>query len=141
SVEMHPLSELLAEPSQEAFADAIAAAAGNKSEIEPVDAAIAGPGERAVRLYISGSEESLGSPERVNVYALDMTDQRKLEAQFAQGQKMQAVGQLAGGVAHDFNNVLTAIIGFSDLLLLKHKPTDPSFQDIMQIKQNANQAA
>src|SRR6185437_8659155 len=85
--------------------------------------------------------ESHGSPERVNVYALDMTDQRKLEAQFAQGQKMQAVGQLAGGVAHDFNNVLTAIIGFSDLLLLSHKPGDPSFKDIMSIKQSANRAA
>ena len=82
------------------------------------------------------SEESAGSPERVNVYALDMTEQRKLEAQFAQGQKMQAVGQLAGGVAHDFNNVLTAIIGFSDLLLLKHKPGDPSFGDIMSIMQS-----
>ena len=82
-----------------------------------------------------------GSPERVNVYALDMTEQRKLEAQFAQGQKMQAVGQLAGGVAHDFNNVLTAIIGFSDLLLLKHKPGDPSFADLMSIKQSANRAA
>lgn len=64
-----------------------------------------------------------------------------LEEQFAQGQKMQAVGQLAGGVAHDFNNVLTAIIGFSDLLLLKHKPSDPSFGDIMSIKQSANRAA
>ena len=84
---------------------------------------------------------SAGSPEQVNVYALDMTDQRKLEAQFAQSQKMQAVGQLAGGVAHDFNNLLTAIIGFSDLLLLKHKPGDPSFSDLMQIKQNANRAA
>ena len=50
-------------------------------------------------------------------------------------------GQLAGGVAHDFNNVLTAIIGYSDLLLANHRPTDPSFQDIMQIKQNANRAA
>ena len=56
-------------------------------------------------------------------------------------QKMQAIGQLAGGVAHDFNNVLTAIIGYSDLLLANHRPTDPSFQDIMQIKQNANRAA
>jgi two-component system, cell cycle sensor histidine kinase and response regulator CckA len=44
-------------------------------------------------------------------------------------------------VAHDFNNVLTAIIGFSDLLLARHKPTDPAFADIMNIKQNANRAA
>src|SRR5690606_38665098 len=95
----------------------------------------------AVRLYISASEVSAGSPEQVNVYALDMTDQRKLEAQFAQSQKMQAVGQRAGGVAHDFNNLLTAIIGFSDLLLLRHKPGDPSFNELMQIKQNANRAA
>jgi len=141
SVELYPMAELIAESSREAFASAIAAAAGNRSEIEPVDAALAGQGDRAVRLYVSGSEESAGSPERINVYALDMTDQRKLEAQFAQGQKMQAVGQLAGGVAHDFNNVLTAIIGFSDLLLLKHKPGDPSFNDIMSIKQSANRAA
>jgi two-component system cell cycle sensor histidine kinase/response regulator CckA len=54
---------------------------------------------------------------------------------------MDTVGQLAGGVAHDFNNVLTAIIGFSDLLLANHRPSDPSFQDIMNIKQNANRAA
>src|SRR6185503_10692933 len=113
----------------------------NKSEIEPVDALLTRAGDYAVRLYISGSEGGADSPERVNVYALDMTEQRKLEAQFAQGQKMQAVGQLAGGVAHDFNNVLTAIIGFSDLLLLKHKPGDPSFSDIMSIKQSANRAA
>jgi two-component system cell cycle sensor histidine kinase/response regulator CckA len=54
---------------------------------------------------------------------------------------MQAVGQLAGGVAHDFNNLLTAMIGFCDLLLLRFRPGDPSFADIMQIKQNANRAA
>ncbi len=75
------------------------------------------------------------------IYALDTTEQRTLQDNFAQSQKMQAIGQLAGGVAHDFNNVLTAIIGYSDLLLANHRPTDPSFRDIMQIKQNANRAA
>jgi len=60
--------------------------------------------------------------------------------QFAQSQKMQAVGQLAGGVAHDFNNLLTAMIGFADLLLARHGPSDPSFADIQQIRQNANRA-
>ena len=59
----------------------------------------------------------------------------------AQGKKLQAVGQLAGGIAHDFNNVLTAIIMASDLLLTNHRPSDPSFPDIMNIKQNANRAA
>ena len=75
------------------------------------------------------------------LYALDTTAQRQLEQQVAQTQKMDTVGQLAGGIAHDFNNVLQAIIGYSDLLLASHKPTDPAFQDIMQIKQNANRAA
>jgi two-component system cell cycle sensor histidine kinase/response regulator CckA len=54
---------------------------------------------------------------------------------------MEAVGKLAGGVAHDFNNVLTAIIGFSDLLLQTHRQTDPSYRDIMNIKSSANRAA
>jgi two-component system, cell cycle sensor histidine kinase and response regulator CckA len=141
SIEGQPMAELVAEGSREAFAKAIAAASAHQSEIDPVDAQLKGGGDRAVRLYVSGSEPSEGSPERVNIYALDMTEQRKLEAQFAQGQKMQAVGQLAGGVAHDFNNVLTAIIGFTDLLLLKHKPGDPSFADLMSIKNSANRAA
>jgi len=75
------------------------------------------------------------------LHFIDLREQKALEAQFAQSQKMQAVGQLAGGVAHDFNNLLTAMIGFCDLLLLRHKPGDPSFSDIMQIKQNSNRAS
>lgn len=77
----------------------------------------------------------------VVLHFIDLTQQKALEMQFVQSQKMQAIGQLAGGVAHDFNNLLTAMIGFCDLLLLRHKPGDPSFSDIMQIKQNANRAA
>ena len=71
----------------------------------------------------------------------DATELKSLEAQFVQSQKMQAIGQLAGGVAHDFNNLLTAITGHCDLLLLRHKKTDQDYDDLLQINQNANRAA
>ncbi len=74
-------------------------------------------------------------------HLINTTEQKNLELRFAHSQKMQAVGQLAGGVAHDFNNLLTAMIGFCDLLLMRHPAGDQSFADIMQIKQNANRAA
>lgn len=75
------------------------------------------------------------------IYLVDATERKNLELQFAHSQKMQAMGQLAGGVAHDFNNLLTAIIGFTDLLLNRHPLGDASFPDLMQIKNNANRAA
>ncbi|WP_188527390.1 ATP-binding protein [Sinisalibacter lacisalsi] len=71
----------------------------------------------------------------------DATELKSLETQFVQSQKMQAIGQLAGGVAHDFNNLLTAISGHCDLLLLRHDEGDPDFADLSQISQNANRAA
>ena len=120
---------------------AVTAAARGEGEVAPVEAALPGEPSRAVTLFVTRVDDRDGDDEVAVVYALDVTDQRALEAKFAQSQKMNAVGQLAGGVAHDFNNVLTAIIGYSDLLLANHRPTDPSFQDIMQIKQNANRAA
>ncbi len=90
----------------------------------------------SVSMYVS----KLTSGETV-LYLMDVTEQKNLELRFAHSQKMQAVGQLAGGVAHDFNNLLTAMIGFCDLLLMRHPAGDQSFADIMQIKQNANRAA
>jgi two-component system cell cycle sensor histidine kinase/response regulator CckA len=71
----------------------------------------------------------------------DMTALKQMEDQFAQSQKMQAIGQLAGGVAHDFNNLLTAISGHCDLLLLRHDREHPDYADLEQIHQNANRAA
>ena len=71
----------------------------------------------------------------------DVTELKTLEAQFVQSQKMQAIGQLAGGVAHDFNNLLTAISGHCDLLLLRHDEGDQDYGDLIQIHQNANRAA
>lgn len=73
--------------------------------------------------------------------AVDITDFIYDESKQIQSQKMQAVGQLAGSIAHDFNNLLTVMIGFCDILLEQHGPTDPGFNEAMQIKQNANRAA
>ena len=71
----------------------------------------------------------------------DNSEEAKLKRQVAQATKMQAVGQLAGGVAHDFNNILTAIIGHCDLMLMRHTPGDTDYDDIQQIKSNSNRAA
>lgn len=81
-----------------------------------------------------------GQPALIAVLQ-DATELKSLEAQFVQSQKMQAIGQLAGGVAHDFNNLLTAISGHCDLLLLRHDQGDPDYSDLVQINQNANRAA
>ena len=97
-------------------------------------------GESVCTLFATEFED-IEEDTRHVVHLIDATEQKKLELQFAQSQKMQAIGQLAGGVAHDFNNLLTAMIGFCDLLLLRHRPGDQSFADLMQIKQNANRAA
>lgn len=91
--------------------------------------------------FAGPAASEVGEIEGLVVHVIDTTEQKSLEVQFAQAQKMQAMGQLAGGVAHDFNNLLTAMIGFCDLLLQRHTAGDPSFADIMQIKQNANRAA
>ncbi len=116
-------------------------AAEGQGDILPVDAALAGQSERWASFFVSAVEEKDSDAEAAIVYALETTTQRTLENRVNQQQKMESVGQLAGGIAHDFNNVLSAIMMATDFLLNAHKPTDPSFSDIMQIKQNANRAA
>ncbi|RCK48313.1 histidine kinase [Thalassospira profundimaris] len=106
-----------------------------------IEARLQGSRGVAVHIYLQRVAGRSGESGALLLNFLDTTEQKNLEEQFAQSQKMQAVGQLAGGVAHDFNNLLTAMIGFCDLLLSRHGPGDPSFADIMQIKQNANRAA
>jgi len=145
------IENLCAESEAPALKRAMADANEGKTTIEFVDSTLPGVGSAidgedcSIRYFVSavtdGATADGEQQDRAILYAIEMTEQKALERQMAQGQKMQAVGQLAGGIAHDFNNVLTAIIGFSDLLLSNHRPSDPSFPDIMNIKQNANRAA
>ncbi|HEX5237729.1 MAG TPA: response regulator [Sphingomicrobium sp.] len=106
-------------------------------------------GDLAVRLARQSSEpvaltiaglRGLGDAA-VLLLLKDNSEEAKLKRQVAQATKMQVVGQLAGGVAHDFNNILTAIIGHCDLMLMRHTPGDSDYDDIQQIKSNSNRAA
>ncbi|CUJ93478.1 Blue-light-activated protein [Shimia thalassica] len=94
-------------------------------------------------VFVQVSLSRIMVEDRVALMAVltDATELKSLEAQFVQSQKMQAIGQLAGGVAHDFNNLLTAITGHCDLLLMRHDQSDPDYADLVQINQNANRAA
>ncbi|MAU95685.1 MAG: hybrid sensor histidine kinase/response regulator [Fulvimarina sp.] len=130
------------EAGREAFRKALAEASVGRSGIAPVDAEVAGEGPRTVRLYLSAVPKvGADSDECAILYGVDITEQRALEEQIAKSQKMQAIGNLAGGIAHDFNNVLTIITASVDFLLLNHRTGDPSFQDLLLIKQSANRAA
>src|ERR1700687_1302931 len=120
---------------------AINKAAEGQGNIPPVEAMLDGAKERWGQFFVTAVEEDERETEAAIVYLLETTERRALENQINQSQKMDMVGQLAGGIAHDFNNVLSAIMMANDFLLNAHKPTDPSFQDIMQIKQNATRAA
>ena len=132
-------SDLVVRADKTAMADAVrrfargAAAAGDlavrlvPNPEEPVSigfTGVRGLGETAVLLSL-----------------IDSSEENRLKRQVAQATKMQAVGQLAGGVAHDFNNVLTVIGGTCDLMLARHAPGDADYDDIQQILNNSKRAA
>lgn len=83
----------------------------------------------------------LTTTRQILLQFIELPSQQVIDQQFMQSQKIQAVGQLASGIAHDFNNLLTAMIGFCDLLLRRYTSDDPSYDDVVQIKQNASRAA
>lgn len=100
---------------------------------------LAGQGDDPVSMRVVGVR---GLGEAAVLLSLkDSSEESRLKRQVAQASKMQAVGQLAGGVAHDFNNILTAVLGSCDLMLMRHTPGDSDYDDIQQIRSNANRAA
>ena len=140
---------------------AIAKATRGQADIAPIDTALAGAtaapdaaepaaksknpanaeNERWARFFVTPVGDAQGDDhEAAIVYALETTEQRNLQHQFNQTQKMESIGELAGGTAHEINNLLNIILLATDFLLTTHRPTDPSFQDIMQIKHTATSA-
>jgi two-component system cell cycle sensor histidine kinase/response regulator CckA len=132
-------SDLVIDEDKTMVSDAVRRAAAASHKARDLRVHLKHKPDEPVALTV-GRAPAIGGPA-VILSLKDNREQLKLEKQIAQATKMQAVGQLAGGVAHDFNNILTAVIGYCDLMLLRHTPGDSDFDDINQIRQNANRAA
>ena len=132
-------SDLVVDEDKAAVADSIRRFARGASLSGDVAVRLKANAEEPVALTVAGAR-GLGDAA-VLLSLKDNSEEDRLKRQVAQATKMQAVGQLAGGVAHDFNNILTAIIGHCDLMLMRHAPGDSDYDDIQQIRSNSNRAA
>lgn len=132
-------SDLVVREDKGPLSDAIRRFAGGAGHSTDMTVRLADAPDEAVAISIAGAR-GLGEAA-VLISLKDSGEEGKLKRQVAQATKMQAVGQLAGGVAHDFNNILTAIIGHCDLMLMRHSPGDSDYDDIQQVRANSNRAA
>ena len=138
--EMPPYpGDLVVAEDKAAVSDSIRRYAGGQQHSGDIAVRLKDQPDEVIALSIAGVR-GLGDAA-VLIGLKDNSEETKLKRQVAQATKMQAIGQLAGGVAHDFNNILTAIIGYCDLMLLRHPPGDSDYDDIQQIRQNSNRAA
>jgi two-component system cell cycle sensor histidine kinase/response regulator CckA len=131
--------DLVVREDKSAVADAIRRFASGATHSADMAIRLKDNPEEPVALTIAGAR-GLGDAA-VLLSLKDNSEESRLKREVAQATKMQAVGQLAGGVAHDFNNILTAIIGHCDLMLMRHSPGDSDYDDIQQIRHNSNRAA
>jgi len=132
-------SDLVVKEDKSAVSDAVRRFAAGQAMSGDIAIRLKHRPDEPVALTIAGAR-GLGNAA-VLLSLKDNSEENRLKRQVAQATKMQAVGQLAGGVAHDFNNILTAIIGHCDLMMMRHTPGDSDYDDIQQIKHNSNRAA
>ncbi|MDD2338218.1 MAG: PAS domain S-box protein [Geobacteraceae bacterium] len=113
----------------------------DKERIDNDETAVKGKDGRHVPIIKSARRIPVGNREVIVENFQDITDRKHLEEQLRHAQKMDAIGQLAGGVAHDFNNILTAIIGYGNLLQMKIGKNEPLEKYVNQIMYSAERAA
>jgi two-component system, cell cycle sensor histidine kinase and response regulator CckA len=124
--------ELIEAASRADAAERLAAGTGSGA---PLEVRLAHDPARIAHLYLTKTDG------RWVAYLVDVSEQKQIELQLSQSQKMQAIGQLAGGVAHDFNNLLTAVFMQLDVLAARHPVGDPSFEGLNEIRQISIRAA
>ncbi len=100
-----------------------------------------GAGDRRLPYLVQGARVDRGGRPGLVVIGVDMTERKGLEAQLLHARKLESIGRMAGGVAHDFNNSLMAVLSFADLLLMDTPETDPRNADIQTIREATLRAA
>ncbi|MEZ6029343.1 MAG: response regulator [Hyphomonadaceae bacterium] len=98
---------------------------------------LAGEGQKSVDVYVVLDRQ--GRPS--SAYVIDTTEKKQLEQRLAQGEKLQALGKMAGGLAHEFNNMLAGIILNVDKLQIRHPPGDPTYFELKSINEFASRGA
>ena len=136
----HPADDLLLEGDRPALVAAIDRILTGDTSVHELRVRLVHRPEETVTVSLAGQARP-GGQAGILWAMRDYRDRLRLERQVAQVTKMQAISQLAGGVAHDFNNILTAVLGLCDQLLERRTPDSPDFADIDQIRQNAGRAA
>jgi two-component system cell cycle sensor histidine kinase/response regulator CckA len=129
------LAELI-EPGSRAEADSHLKA----GRLGPFELRLAGREGVTANLYVTPPARTPAG-EAIVVHLLDVTEQKAVQSQLAQRNKMEAVGHLAGGVAHDFNNILTAIGFRAEELLARHPLGDPAYEPLSEIREIVGRAA
>ncbi|MEM6414660.1 MAG: response regulator [Pseudomonadota bacterium] len=99
--------------------------------------------DRTFALYVKGLRRKRGAygKRRAFLYTIEITEQKRMQEGHVQDQKLKAIGNIAGEVAHDFNNILQVVLHTCEDLLMSHPAGDPAYQDLLLIRENAQRAA
>lgn len=135
---MYP-SDWVVQEDKAAVADAVRRYSSGRALSGEISVRLIAKPEETVILTLTGIRHLGESALMISLQ--ESASENEIKQQMAQTTRMQAIGQLAGGVAHDFNNILTAIIGYCDVMRMRHVPGDSDYDDIQQIRHNSNRAA
>ena len=139
-----PLAKSVSTTALEELAAEIKRKTRSGAAASPVEVTVGkGAASQTFALYARPVRRKRGSygTRRTLLYTVDVSDRKRMEEDFAQDQKLRGIGELASKVAHDFNNYLQVVLGHSERLMLRHPAGDPSYQELVQIRENAQRAA
>ncbi len=135
----YPLENLFSAPEMAAYEQCLSRQARQR-HLVVIETEITRPDGTHLPIDMAANEVPLDSTRLRIIVIRDISERKRMENQFRQSQKMEAVGRLAGGISHDFNNIMQAIVGYTHLLQSSMESTHPDFDLVRQIEKAAERA-